>query len=254
MRHALLVASCFCLIALGCGPRSAEIDPALARLVPSDTRALVDIKADALRATPLYRKLLEGNLKDLRVTDDVSEALAVSNGKDVLVFTKGKSGIAQYDRDGNKTVPSAAPGGVPVILREKLRVIPPQNQVFGVGVGGSLPVPDGLPSQGNFGNLLNLLTGLESWTLAADLRSGLKSETAAVYKTEQDARQIHDALRGLLGIARLSTPQDAPELLKLYDAVKISMEKNTLAVSTDIAADLLDKAVERIQRDTRKGI
>jgi len=237
------------LIAAGCGPRSAEVDPALARLVPSDTLALLDVKADALRATPLYRKYVAGRLESMKVTDDVSEALAVSNGKDVVVFTKGKSGIAQYDRQGNRTAPTARAGsGVPPALREKLRSIAPRNQIFGAGIGGSLPMPDALPSQGNLANLQNLLKALESWTLAADLRSGVKLETEAVYKTEQDAKQIHDALRGLLGIARLSTPADSPELLRVYDGVKIAMQKSTVTASADVPAGVLEKAVERARR------
>jgi hypothetical protein len=112
---------------------------------------------------------------------------------------------------------------------------------------------DSLPSQGNLANLQNLLKALASWTLAADLRTGVKLETEAVYKTEQDAKQIHDALRGLLGIARLSTPADAPELLRVYDAVKISMEKNRVAVSVEVAAETLEKAVERVQRAPKTG-
>jgi hypothetical protein len=249
VRHYIcLVAACLALTAAGCGPRSAEIDPALARLVPSDTLALLDVKADALRATPLYRKYVAGRLESMKVTDDVSEALAVTNGNDVVVFTKGKSGIAQYDRQGNRTAPAARAGGVPPALRERLRSIAPRNQIFGAGIGGSLPMADALPSQGNLANLQNLLKALESWTLAADLRSGVKLETEAVYKTEQDAKQIHDALRGLLGIARLSTPADAPELLRMYDAVKVSMQKSTVAVSADVPGEALEKAVERVQR------
>jgi len=253
VRHyTCLVAACLALIAAGCGPRSAEVDPALARLVPSDTLALLDVKVDALRATPLYRKYVSGRLESMKVTDDVSEALAVSNGKDVVVFTKGKSGIAQYDRQGNRTAPTGR-GGVPPALREKLRSIAPRNQIFGAGIGGSLPMADALPSQGNLANLQNLLKALASWTLAADLRSGVKLDAEAVYRTEQDAKQIHDALRGLLGIARLSTPADAPELLRVYDGVKISMQKSTVTVLADVPAEALEKAVERLQRAPKTG-
>ena len=241
------------IAAVGCGPRTpttAEIDPALARLIPSDTLALVDVKADALRTTPLFQKYVAERLQSLKVTDDVSEALAVSNGKDVTIFTKGKSGIALYDQQGNKSAPPARSGGVPPALRGLLRGIPAQNQIFGAGLGSAIPAPDAMPQPGN---LVNVVKALQTWTLAADLRSSVKMQVDGVYKTEADAKQIHDALRGLLGIARLSTPSDAPEMLRVWDGIQITMEKATLHVSTDISADLVEKAVERVRRKGTPG-
>jgi hypothetical protein len=254
MRTAVLILVSLALAATGCGPRKAtsvEIDPVLARLVPSDTTALVDIKIDALGATPLYQKYVAKQLTSFKAGDDASEVLAVFNGKDGVVFAKQKSGIFRYDREGKKTSPTGRSAGVPSVLKEKMRSIPPQNQIWAVGLGSSLPVPDMIPEQGNLANLRNLFKALDSWTMAADLRSGLKMEANAVYKTEQDAKQIHDALRGLVGLARLSTPNDAPELLRLYDGVQISMEKTSVRVSANIAADLLDKSLERLERGQR---
>ncbi len=251
MRARLLMLLCVVLAATGCGPRAAtsvEIDPALARLVPADTTAHMDVKIDSLRATPLYQKYVASRLDSLKAAADASELLAVFNGKDGLAFAKEKSGIYQYDRDGKRRSPTGRSGGVPPVLREKMRSIPPENQIWAVGLGSSLPVPDMIPEQGNLANLRNLFQALESWTAAADLRSGLKMEAHAVYKTEQDAKQIHDALRGLIGLGRLSTPSDAPELLQLYDGIQISMEKNSVRVSADIPADLLDKSLERLKR------
>ena len=105
---------------------------------------------------------------------------------------------------------------------------------------------DAIPKQGNLANLRNLFQALENWTLAADLRSSAKVEVNAVYRTEQDARQINDALRGLLGLARLSTPSDSPELLRLYDGVQISMEKATVRMTADIATADLDSAMKKL--------
>jgi hypothetical protein len=254
MRAAFLFLSFVVLAAIGCGPRAAtsvEIDPALARLVPSDTTALMDIKIDALRSTPLYQKYVAGQLASLKTGQDASEVLAVFNGKDGAVFAREKTGVFRYERDGRKTGAAGRSGGVPPALKVKMRSIPPQNQMWAVGLGSSLPVPDIIPEQGNLANLRNLFQGLESWAVAADLRSGLKMTADAVYKTEQDARQIHDALRGLVGLARLSTPSDAPELLRLYDGIQISMEKNTVRVTADIAAGLVDQSVERLKRGQR---
>ena len=119
--------------------------------------------------------------------------------------------------------------------------------MWAAGIGTVVP-PSAIPKEGNLANLHNLLTALESWTAYADLRSGLKMDANAVYRTEQDAKQIHDALRGLLGLGRLSTPDNAPELLRLYDGVRISMEKSNVRASVEISADILEKSLEQLNR------
>ena len=236
-------------MAIGCGPKTAQIDPALEKLIPPGTVALLDVKATELRQTALYKKYVAGRLSaSLRVTDDVTEALAVSTGKDAFVFTKGKSGLAQYDRTGNRTVPSGGSGSVPPALRDLLKGIPPESQIFGVGLGSSIPSLDALPQQGNLANLGAMLKSLQSWTLAADLRLTVMMKVNAAYQTEADAKRIHDALKGLLGIARLSTPSSAPEMLRLYDGIQIAQDKATVRVSTDVAPDLIDKASERMKK------
>ena len=245
MRAAIVV---MILLVTGCGPRGAktvEIDPGLARLIPPDTTALVNVKVYLLRSSPLFQKHA---LKEFASVHS-SEMLSVSNGKDQRVFVKEKEGLFEL-KDGGKVKPSGPAGGVPPALREKMRLIPAQSQIWGVGLGSSLALGV-IPEVGNLANLRNVFQALESWTMAANLSSNLKAEASAVYRTEQDAKQIHDALRGLLGLARLSTPSDAPEMLRLYDGVQISMEKNTVRITADIAADLLDKSLERMGRSQR---
>ncbi len=235
------------IAAISCGPKTAQVDPALARLVPAGTVAVLDVKAGALRQTALYKEYVAGRFAEsLRVTDDVTEALAVTDGKDAWVFTKSPSGLAQYDREGNKTVPRVG-AGVPPALAVLLKTITPEHQVFGAGLGTALPSLDALPQQGNLANLAVMMKSLQSWTLAADLRYDLKLRVNATYQTEPDARRIHDALKGILGIARLSTPRDAPELLRLYDGVQVAQEKAVLRVAIDAGPDAIDKATERMK-------
>ncbi len=237
------------LVISGCGRRggeTVEIDRDLARLISSDTTALVDMKIDKLRGTELYQKYVAKQIDAVKERKDASEALFVFDGKQPRVFWKEKAGVFEWSDGKGKTQLGRGSGGVPPVLREKMRAIPPQSQIWGVGLGSSLVALDAIPKQGNLANLRNLFQALESWTMAADLRSSAKIEMSAVYRTQQDAQQIHDALRGLLGIARLSTPSESPELLRLYDGVQISMEKATVGVKADIAAADLDSAVKKL--------
>jgi hypothetical protein len=244
MRPAVCVFMVLAMLGSGCGPRtppSVEIDPALARLVPGDTQALIGVQVDALRATPLYGKWVAPRLGNL--AKDVSELLVVSNGKNTVVFAKGKSSVFQL---GSDVPPPRAKDGLPAGLREKMRSLPPQSQIWAAGIGSLALVDGAIPMAGNLANLRNVLSNIESWSAGADLRSGLKIEARGVYRTEADAKVIHDALRGLLGLGRLSTPDNAPELLRFYDGIQVTQQTNSVRVTADIPADVLDKFLARI--------
>jgi hypothetical protein len=169
----------------------------------------------------------------------------VYDGKKAAIFGKGKSSVFEL---GSKVPPRPAKGGIPAGLLEKMRGIPPQNQIWGAGIGSIALVDNAIPREGNFANLRNVFSSIESWSAGADLRSGLKAETNGIYRTEADAKTIHDALRGLLGLGRLTTPNDAPELMQFYDCIQITQQKNAVRVAADIPADVLDKLMARLDR------
>jgi hypothetical protein len=235
------------VLSCGCGSKSVQIDPALARLVSSDAVALAGIKADELRATPLYRKYIASRLDDQAA--GASELLIVYDGRKATAFGKSKSAVFEL---GSKVPPRPAKGGIPAGLREKVRAIPPQNQIWAVGIGSFAAMDGAIPSEGNFSNLRNVLSAIESWSVHADLRSGLKAESNGVYRTEADAKTVHDGLRGLLGLGRLTTPSDAPELLRFYDAIQITQQQKTVRVTADIPADALDQFLARLDRPGRR--
>ena len=239
--------------AVGCGPRkptSVEVDPALAALVSSDTVALTGVKLDALRATPLYQKFLAQQFERLAkeggagLDKDVVELLAVSNGKDAAVFAKGKSGVFRLD---SKEPPPRSKGAIPVALLKEMRTIPPRNQIWAAGIGSGALLTESLPESGNLANLRNLAAGLESYAVGMDLSKGLKLEANCVYRADTDAKRVHDGLRGLVAIGRLSTPKDAPELLSFYDGIQIGQQTNALKVTADIPADALQQFLERLR-------
>jgi hypothetical protein len=224
---------------VGCGlrtPASIEIDPALARQIPADAVALGGVKLDALRGNPLFQKWIAGRVD--QPAQGVSEVVLASSGKDLVVLAK------------DKNPPPAGKGGIPPGLREKMRSIPPHAQVWAVGIGsGALPAA--IPMRGNLANLQNLLNSIESWTAYAELGKELKLEASAVYRTEADATQIRDALKGLVAMGRITAPKDATELLQVFDAVQVSLEEKVVRVSATIPADLLDKALTRVVPNQR---
>lgn len=105
-----------------------------------------------------------------------------------------------------------------------------------------------LPRTGNLAALAKILATLEAATVAADLRSGLELDAAGACRSEQEARTLQEALRGLIGLARLTTPDNAPELLRAYDGINVRAQQRSIEVRARIPAHLLDQLIVRFQR------
>jgi hypothetical protein len=78
----------------GCGVRRPPlIDPALATLVPGDTTAVFGVRAEALRATPFYKKWAAGPSPEVPGVDLKNKAwqiLVAADGKHTALLARGK--------------------------------------------------------------------------------------------------------------------------------------------------------------------
>ena len=98
---------CFTLLAFalaGCGPHgpaSVHVDPVLLTLIPTDTVMLAGMKLDAARKTPTYERMnaalhLDAPLEEIAKQTgfdpraELWEVLLASDGKESLVFARGK--------------------------------------------------------------------------------------------------------------------------------------------------------------------
>lgn len=269
------------------------IDPALASLVPPDATMLVGVRMEAVRATPLYRKMIAN--KALSQLDDfaretgfdprrdVRELLVTSNGKDTLIAARGtfnvrafesmaKSSYKGYtlytrDRGGVALIDSstAVAGTLPALraaldrrkngdrsgpaeLLAHARQIPPENQIWSVGNGFDNLLSGRIPQEGNAANFGRILQSLENTTMAADFRSGVNGFINGLCRTDQDAKNLGDAARGLVGLGRLSVPENQPELLRLWDGIKVDQQQRAIKITVAIPQDLVDKLIEMLGR------
>lgn len=130
--------------------------------------------------------------------------------------------------------------GVPATLEEKLRSLPPRSHFWAVAAGGlsSLELP--IPSTGNLANLDRLKQSIESAALSLDLSLGADLSVSGACATEADAKRLYDTLRGLIGIARLSTPSDRAELLRLLDMVRVTQAARQVDLKVSVPMDLIE--------------
>jgi hypothetical protein len=209
---------------------------------------------------------------------DLSESLLCSNGKNALLLVRGKFRSKELearfkskdlkpesykghdlfgDDRGAITLldDSTAAAGTPAELRslidgpraglpkglgQLLRTLPEDDQVYAALTGGVANLNLPLPREGNMGNILDALRSVESATLGMNLSKGLNAVATVNCKTPGDAKFVHDLIRGLVGFGRLNTPDNQPEMLKLYDAVHVTQEQTRTTVAADVPQELAD--------------
>jgi hypothetical protein len=235
-----------CLILAGCGGGLAKrgpVDPALAAFVPPDTVALAGIRVDQLRATPLYRKLA-GRFP----THDIHDLLLASDGENVLAVARGAfPGATEYkgftlygDNAAVRAAIERSKSGAraPRDLMARAQSLPGDTQVWAVVSGWRGATPEQLRAMGNLANLDRVLRQLKGASLTIDLRSGVHAAFVGDARTDAEAGNLADSLRGLASIARMGAPRSAPGAL---DGIRVEQEGRLVRVNADIPEDLAEK-------------
>ena len=141
--------------------------------------------------------------------------------------------------DQKQRGPRAAPA-----LLDRARSLPGAGQIWLVSNGwGTLPA-DLSQQDGNVANLARFMQSIERATAIADLRSGLVGNITGECRTEQDAKSLGDAARGMVGLGRLNVPENRPELLRFFDGIKVEQKQRTIQVNVNISADLIDRMLQ----------
>ncbi len=208
---------------------------------------------------------------------DIWELLFCSNGKDGALMARGKfgsdmepklegegvtrssyNGFVMYGDERNAVVfisPSTAVGGstaylkkiiderqksrgIPQALLDQIKTVPKESQFWAVFAGG---VGFGFPENSNLGNLNQFARALDRGSLSADLRSGVRLVGIASCRDSDGAKKVHDALRGLIGVGRLSTKPGQDDLLRVYDSIKVTQQDQKVNLNIDLPDDLVDR-------------
>jgi hypothetical protein len=217
---------------------------------------------------------------------DVREFLVASNGKDSVVAARGtfnvrafegmtKSSYKGYsfytrDRGGVALIDAstAIAGNLPAVraaldrykagersgpteLLARARQIPPENQLWSVSNGFDSLLTGRIPDSGNAANFGRILRSLENATAAVDLRTGVNGYINGLCRTEPDAKNLGDAARGMVGLGRLSVPDNQPEMLRLWDGIKVDQQQRTIKITVAIPQDLIDKLADMLATEPR---
>jgi hypothetical protein len=136
-------------------------------------------------------------------------------------------------RDGGQGRPPAA-------LIEQVKNIPSSNQVWVISeTGWQGALPEGL--EGPLGGLKKMPVDVRSLKAMLSLSNGVRFESEVVSGDAANATKIHDAIRGVIGIGRLTTPDDKLDLLKFYDAIDVKREDQRVRVMADLPMEVFQQ-------------
>ncbi|MGH9593065.1 MAG: hypothetical protein ACRD5L_08230, partial [Bryobacteraceae bacterium] len=79
-----------------------------------------------------------------------------------------------------------------------------------------------------------------------DLRTAVNGLATGTCGTEQSANELHDALQGLIGLGRVAVPKNRPELSKLFDGLRVTVESRKVNVHIDEPEELLDPVLNLV--------
>lgn len=133
--------------------------------------------------------------------------------------------------------------GVPTDLETRLKSLPSDDQIYVVSSAG-IPLsafPSRSDVQSALSNIVGFINGLTAG-LAIDEGVHLSAEIDCV--SDAGAKRVNDALRGAIGLARLTTKDNQLDLLRLWDSVHVDQQESTVRLHADISGDLFGKLLE----------
>ena len=208
---------------------------------------------------------------------DVDQVLLASNGRNFVTLVRGRfnpadaasrmqangasrtsdAGIAVFEQDGNAIAFADSSmavagsdaavrdalerrknggGGIPAELKSVVDEVPSNDQIWAAVVGGA----PAFPAEGNLRNLAELARLVNRAFAGLDVQNGLNLQARADCGSEEDARRVHDALRGFVALARMSAPANRPELIHVFDAINIVREQTRVRLTASLDQKELD--------------
>jgi hypothetical protein len=166
----------------------------------------------------------------------------IGNDRDAVVFldssTMAAGGIAAVrsliDQRGHSH-------GPPAPLSALMKDLPADAQFWAAYTGGPVKLP--FDAKSNLANVNKLLASLQSGTVYVSLGIGIGAAAEGTCSSDQDAQQIHDALKAMVGLGRLSVRPGQEDLLPFYDSIQVTRNarrvKAQVAVPEELAGKLL---------------
>jgi len=171
-----------------------------------------------------------------------------------LFFLNDSTALAGPSVELRAIIDRPSNGGLPPALRELLKTLPQNDQIYAALSGGLEGLNIAAPADSNLANAMQALRSVETATLGMDVSSGVRAAVEVQCKTERDAKFVHDIVKGIVGLGRLNTPDSQADMLKVYDAIQVTQQQTHAQVKADIPQELAHKFLDLwLKGPTRPG-
>jgi hypothetical protein len=193
---------------------------------------------------------LEKQLRDAgAVRTSYKAHTLLGNARESVVFPQAGLAVAGTAASVRAALDSQAEGnrGVAEELKQRLAGVPKNAQIWEASSGG-LPFAT-MRMRSDLESALSNISGYVSGTSAGiTLASGANVQADILCVSNEGAQRVHDALRGLIGLSRLSTNESRLDMLRLWDAVHVDQDQQVVHVRVDLPADLADKLLAELPK------
>ncbi len=128
-----------------------------------------------------------------------------------------------------------------------------QTPLWGVSTGFATFLAGNLPRTGNGIDFSSIFRGIESTWFSATVASGFQAGIHCTTANEKDAVNLRDTAKGLVGLGRLSVPENKPDLLRFWDGITVEQVGRAFTLNADISVDLIDEMVQMLSAPGGRG-
>ncbi len=125
--------------------------------------------------------------------------------------------------------------------------------LWGTSSGFATFLAGNLPRAGNGVDFSAIFKGIESTWFSASVNTGFHAAIHATAATEKDAINLRDTAKGLIGLGRLMTPPDKPDLVRFWDGITVDQTGRFFTLNADLGGDLIDQMVQMLSAPGGRG-
>jgi hypothetical protein len=133
---------------------------------------------------------------------------------------------------------------LPEALAARIAKLPSDVQLWLVDSGG-------LPSVGLFTQrddvqslLSNLTDYINGATMGIHVDDGVRYGGTLDCTSAEGVKRVRDALRGMIGLARLTAKSDQTDMLRLFDSIEVTQADQAVKIDIRVAPELVGRAVD----------
>jgi hypothetical protein len=204
---------------------------------------------------------LRGNLDSPELKRHLAGSIPSEKYNDLTLYGDGKRDVMLLPKGialvGNavvlkKAVPANVAGAdiVSEDLQMEISRLDHGAQIWMVS-SGVIPVTEMPLRSDTATNLSNISDYINGTATGITVNSGLAFDSHISCISEEGAQRVHDALRGLIGLARLSTPDGQLEQLKIWDSIHVDKSGKEVHVTAQLTPELADKLIALLPSPSR---